>query len=481
MRLFPRRRSIAFAALALAACHDSPTEPVAGRTLRFSGAAGVADTIGAPIPQALVVEVHDSTGALAPAGTVVRFTAVPGQPFSGPEVLVEPLTATYYTDFATGVTDQSGKTGVLVQLGIKVGPARLVVTVPTLGLQDTVRFTVNPGNAAHARVSPADTVLYVGQSFTLRSGVVDRAGNPRPDPVAWTSSGSGVTVTSAGVVTATALGRYRVKAAGVAGSDSGSVSVVPPGRLVAWSGYYTTGTLTTLDMDGSNQTALASVKDGGIGVHPAWIPGTSTIVYTTVVGNYQTLYTVGTDGVAKPFFATAPPTMTHQAEPTPSADGKWLFFIAYDTRCSAYDYCVERSKIDGSAPELLVATPSRNVAPSPDGTKVAYVAGGAIKVLDIAAQTTSTWSVTGSSLAWSPDGSQIAYVSPGGVVSVVAPDGSGLRSLLPMGFGTISGWSPDGKWLVVQWAGTSTLVDAATGAAVPLGYTTGKLTATGVK
>jgi hypothetical protein len=484
MRLFPRHRWITFA-VALAACHDGPTGPAARSALSFSGVAGATDTIGASLTEALVVEVHDSTGAIAAAGTVVLLDAVPAPEFRGSEVLVEPLTsATSYGEFGSSLTDGTGTARVHVKLGTIAGTARLLVTVPALGLQDTVRFTVTPGNAAGARVLPADTTVYPGTSFTLRGTIVDRKGNPRPDPVIWSDSGSGITVTGAGVVTATAIGRYRVKVGSVP-TDSGWVSVVPRGRLAA-AGFWPDAKLVSLDVDGSHQITLATLTDGGVGIHPVWIPGTNTIVYATVVDGTRTLYTVDADGgVPRPFFATRPATMTAQAEPTPSADGKWLFFVAFDTRCSARDYCVWRARIDGSSPELLVATPSQYVAPSPDGSKVAYVGGGAIKVLDIATGTTSTWSVTGTALAWSPDGSQIAYVSPSSTATVAAPDGSGARALLAVNPGMISSWSPDGKWLVMQRAG-STLVDAATGAALPLSYTTlgsttGKLVAMALK
>jgi hypothetical protein len=488
LRIRNRNRWTLLAALGLAACGGT-TEPIRGASLRFSGGINVTDTVGTELLQALVVEVRDSSGSLAPAGTVVRFSSVLGPEFRGPEVFVEPLTSTYFGTFATGTTDQAGRTGVLVKLGTIAGPARLVVTVPTLALEDTARFTVTPGHAVRIRVMPADTALYVGKSFTLRGGVVDWWGNPRNDPVTWSSSTSGLTVTSAGVVTTTAVGRYYVKAAGGLGVDSGAVSVVPQMRLAAWSGAYGPFTIFSLEADGSSQSTITTGLDGGIGAHPMWIPGTSTLVYTTAVGGfqgYQMLQTVGTDGIVKPFFATAPANVTHQAEPTPTADGKWLYFSAYDSRCSQYDYCVARAKIDGTGYELLVTTPSRNPAPSPDGSTVAYAANGTIKVLDVATRATSTWSVFGSSPAWSPDGSQIAYVN-NSQVWVMAPDGSGSRTLPSSGTqspypytSAVYGWTPDSKWILAQQGQGSALVNAVSGSTLPLSYL-GNKTVTGAK
>jgi hypothetical protein len=470
MRFPLPRRWFTLAAVALAACHES-TGPGAP-SLQFAGAANARDTIGARIAQALVVTVRDAAGAVPPAGTVVQFAAVVSPAFRG-EALVKPVNGAAFTGLATSPTDDGGQASMLIVLGTMAGTARVVVSVPTLGVVDTARFTVMPGNAYGPLVTPADTALYAGKSFTLRSGIVDRAGNPRPDPATWSAPDAGVTVTGAGVATAgTVIGRYRIIATGMGMADTGAVSVVPPGRLAAWSGALGTGTLTTVDVDGSNETALATVNNGGIGIHPAWIPGTSSVVYTTLTGNVHTLYVVGPGAAPKPFFAAAPPTVTDQAEPTPSADGKWLYFSAYDTRCAANDYCVLRARVDGSAPELLVATPSRNPAPSPDGSRVAYYDNTRIRVLDVATKTTSSWSVAGYQPAWSPDGSQIAFLDPSGAISLVAPDGTGARVLSPAVV-SISGptWSPDGKWLLARPnTGKAALVDPVTGATLPLGY-----------
>ena len=485
MRFLSIRVCFMLTIVALTACHDATgPEPVTSTGLRFSGAANLADTVGASFTQALLVEVHDSSGRVAPQGTVVRFTAVYAPP-RGPEAFVAPLTSQSYVAFTTSTTDDQGHTGVLVQLGKTAGTARLAVSVPELGLEDTVRFTVNPGNAARALISPSDTLLYAGKSFTLRGQVVDRWGNPRTDPITWNSAGSELTVTSGGLVTAAAVGRQYVTATGAWGVDSSGVTIVPTGQLAAFSGGgYGAFTIFTLDMDGSKLQTIASGTDGGIGAHPAWIPGTTTVVYTTVEGAYQRLYAAGADGVVKPFFTTSPPNMSHEAEPTPSADGQWLYFVAYDSLCSAYAYCVSRSKTDGSAPELVIATPSRSPSPSPDGSKVAYRVGDGetVKVFDVTAGTASTWSVNGSWPAWSPDGTQIAYRSSIGTIAFVTPDGSPGTTLSPaVTTDAIRGWSPDGKWLLVSHNGMPTLVDAANGTMLPLPYAAGKETPTSMK
>lgn len=461
-----RFRCLALACIA-AAC--TGTEPSASASLRFSGAADVEDTIGAVLAQPLVVEVRGATGAPAPAGTVVWFTPVTPVQARGPEVLPAPPAPRTLGGTDSATTDASGRATMPVVLGNTAGHGRLAVSVPALGLKDTARITVNPGNAYQTVVAPLDTVLYVGRSFPLRATVIsDRLGNPRAERVLlWRSSGPGLTVTPAGDVTATATGRYRITAVGLDTTVGGAVSVVPQGRLAVW--FLSPGSMTVAaaDLDGSNRTTLATAIGDP---HPTWIPGTTAMVYTTTVGPYQTIYTVGPDRAARAFFPTPPPNVTDALEPAPSADGRWVYFSAHDTRCSATAYCIARARSDGSAPELLMSSPSRSPAPSPDGSRVAYVGGdGRIRVFDVATQATSAWSVPGSAPVWSPDGTQIGYLADESI-ALVAPDGTGGRTL-DFGASTFAwlAWSPDGRWLVVQpRSEPPALIDVAAGVRIPL-------------
>jgi hypothetical protein len=451
-------------AVGFTACGSS-TEPRPRASLAFSGSVNASDTALAVLAQPLVVEVRDSTGALAAPGTAVEFTSA-----KTPATELEILQGVGF-----GATDAAGQVRMTIRLGITAGTSRLAVRVPALGLEDTARFTVTAGHARRMGVVPRDTALYVGKSFTLRGGIVDRSGNPIPDPVTWSSADPGLTVSSTGVVTAAALGRYYVKAVGALGTDSGAVTVVPPARLaglvhdVGSSSF----TIVTIDADGSNETPLAigTYGQSWFPADPVWIPGTGTVAYTTVAVK-ASLYVVGSDRVAKPFHATTPPTFGGELEPTPSADGKWMYFSAYDMRCSVADLCIARAKIDGSAPELLLTTSSSDPAPSPDGAKVAYmaVANSTIRVLDVAGGTTLPWSVPGSNPAWSPDGTQIAYRQYDGRVALIAPDGTGQRTLSPEFVSSLRGWSADGKWLLVEFASTAKLMSATTGLVLPLGY-----------
>src|SRR5437016_4350484 len=82
------------------ACGDNGTGPPAGALQLVRGNGGT-DTILATLPQGLVVEVRDYTGALAP-GTVVTFEALSVDLYSYTYgVLVAPLTSPSYSSFVS--------------------------------------------------------------------------------------------------------------------------------------------------------------------------------------------------------------------------------------------------------------------------------------------------------------------------------------------------------------------------------------------
>jgi hypothetical protein len=192
-----RRHLLLIAAIfVVTSCGDS-SGPRAGHPgLTLVSGYNLTDTISATPAGALVVEVRDAQGAIVPQGTIVRFTPVP-TPYFQPEMMVEGLTSASYGNFATGATDGAGRAAVLVQMGPIAGPARIAVSVPTLGVQDTARYTVLPGQPSAILLTPLDTAMYVGSSYTIRGGVVDRWNNVRTDPVVYTAT-PGVSVSSSG-------------------------------------------------------------------------------------------------------------------------------------------------------------------------------------------------------------------------------------------------------------------------------------------
>jgi len=474
-----RRHFLLIAAIfVVTSCGDS-SGPSGGRPgLTLVRGYNLTDTISAKPVTALVVEVRDAQGAIVPQGTIVRFSPVATSYFQS-EMMVEELTSTSYTNFATGETDGAGRAAVLVQMGPIAGPARIAVSVPTLGVEDTARYTVLPGQPSAILITPLDTAIYVGSSYTIHGGVVDRWNNVRADPVVYTAT-PGVSVSSSGAVTASTIGRYTLT--GTAGGASAVIhlSVIPQGTLAALVNGSDGLHIVTVNLDGSGFHDVVRVSDGGIGPRPRWVPGTSTIIYTDYVDGLQQLRTVDANGKVSPFFPSPPATMTHQAEPSPSANAPVLYFSAYDSRCSDYAYCLFRSGIDGTNPELLgdVIAPGDatwHPSASPDGSKVAFVTSGLqIKVFDYTTRTVSAWSVVGNYPSWSPDGTQIAYATQyGGPLHLINADGTNQR-VISSGNRSYPespvAWSPDSKWLIAQdfGFGTLDLIEVATGNVLPI-------------
>ena len=123
------RRLLLLLALATACGADS-TRPEVRRGLTAVDGANVTDTVVAILNKALVMEVHDSTGAPPPAGTVMRFAAI--------NASISAIDASAYTSFLARDVDATGRAAVIVRLGHVAGVGRVVVSVPTLGYTDTV-------------------------------------------------------------------------------------------------------------------------------------------------------------------------------------------------------------------------------------------------------------------------------------------------------------------------------------------------------
>jgi hypothetical protein len=472
----------------VADCGPDSTEPPPPLTpgIQVVSGAPATDTIGATLSQALVVEVHDSTGKLAPTGTVVQFAGVQPGHLIVYEAEVRAPGMSIFAPLATATTDANGRVGVEVRLGHVAGPARVAVSVLTLGVSDTIAYTIVPGAAYDVTIAPLDTTIYVGQSYTMRGGVIDRGRNLRPDPLTWTTSGSGLSVTSTGVVTATAYGRYSVVATRTSTNAMGVVVSVPPQVRLA-------GCLDTrvigVDINGTNLRDLRPfVAPGDCGT-PRWIPGRNVLVYTHRDFGVPSVYVTDESRAARPFLIDPPLTLTLHGEAAPSANGEWVYFGGFDSRCSLAHFCLFRSRADGTAAEWLGSDAMfpngiSEPAPSPDGTRVAVVSleddVPVIRVFDVATQTVSSWSVPGRYPAWSPTGTHIAFMPNGtGPIRLMNPDGSGIRNLTSGGFEEEHlAWSADGRWLVRRASSYGViLVDVTIGTVMSVGLLDGAMTA----
>lgn len=483
--------------LAAGCDHGSPsgpsTDPEPQPKVGISFVSGVqtTDTIGASPTQALVVEVRGSDGKVLP-GVVVRFEAVPIGNTGTFEVNVAGLASASYSSFLSDSTRSNGRTAALVRFGRRAGTGRVVVSVPALGLQDTARYTIQPGAPAAVVSLPADTALFIGRTLRLGAAVVDRYGNARKDPVSFSASGSAASVGADGTVTGAAFGRTPVVVSAAGFSDTSLVSVVPQGTIAAYTRISNSGQrvgVYTVDLDGSNLTLVREtvVGAGYYGEMPAaWSPDGKQLVYHDNNTNHtRQLYVHDmATGASRRFLPTAD-QMEMESWPRRSPDGQWVYFSG-GTYSS---YQVYRARLDGTGKERISPAGTGvqwQAAPSPDGTRVMYVSGGdysagQLEVISLASRQVTRLAVNGLSPRWSPSGSEVVYLSQPnsyaestGLLTVMNPDGTNRRTLTRSGDRYLPhlDYSPDGRYVIAtSAAGVLTVVEVATGIEVPVRVT----------
>jgi hypothetical protein len=328
---------------------------------------------------------------------------------------------------------------------------------------------VTVGGAARMILTPHDTAITIGGSYTLYGETRDRYENTRTDAFTWRIVEAGATVSTAAVVTGTAVGRYQVVATAAGFTDTVMFSVVPPGTLLAFD--WLQGEVVTLALDGTNRKVWTNAIDVGIGVRPRWLPG-AIASYTAPNGITQ--------GCA---LSTPPACRSSSCRPFPtmgtqrSAGSQRLMgpFWRYDSRCAFDGYCLFRARVDGSSVEFLgdVANPTNasfRPTAAPDGRHVAYTTvfgtDPIIRIMDADTRTLLPAIIYGTFPQWSPTGGSIVYIKGFAGLSLVNADATGERVLVPdsANFSEGSfGWSPDERWIVRFTELGFELVEVATG------------------
>lgn len=426
------------------------------------------DTVAARPAEPLVVEIRDSTSKRV-VGATVQFRSLvdPLDPRRVPFVFVAPLTEAVYTSLASDVTDSLGRARTLLTYGFMPGTALLEVSVPQLGVVDTLVFSAVHGAPARLSVAPADTSIAQGGSYTLRATVTDQYSNPIAG-LTPSFSATGATVSPTGQVTVPdGIRRGRITVSYAALSDTAGVSVVPVFPMI----IVRSGRVERINSDGSGSTTLAATPYAQLS--PSSVPATSRVVfYEGFPGSDAKLFGVQPGGMPQLLISGA---TSADAWPRLSPDGVWVYFVRNLTT-------LWRVKLDGTSLDSLASfTVLDNIqgyysAPtvSPDGRSVAIEDGTGIEIVDVATKATRTLPVTCGSPRHSPDGAFFACASPT-EVSIVATDGTGQRVVAQFQDGDgpdlYSGvdWSPDGKWLVVMprmWP--ALLVEVSSGTTIPL-------------
>ena len=460
-------------ALTLLSCKES-TGPTStgngplGVGVTVVAGGGQRDTAYAQLLQALVLRIADSTGMPAP-DEVVRFQSVPAdsQPFMA-SAFVGALTSQGFYTFATATTNDSGEAAILIQLGPVAGIGRVAVSVPRYGYEDTVTFTILPGNPVRL-AGLRDTALYAGHSGPLLAFVADQYGNRRPEAVTYQSLNTGVaTVTGAGVVTAVSVGRATiiVQCATPSLKDSTHVNVVPVGTIAAVVGgfrNFPAGSVVLMNLDGSGVTPVP--QSAADNQYLSWTPDG-----TTLLGHrgYH-VFAMDLTGTAR-FVLPAADSFSEDVWPRYTATGGgWIYFAGVRSSVALY-----RVRFDGTGLDSVPTGFGTQPYPSPDGTRVAWSDGAQLHVYSYVTGTDAPLGIPGYAPHWSPDGTLIAYATGDpGTISVVKSDGTGQRALgAGAAFGWAFDWSPDSQWLVV-YSSSIALIQVQTGLVLPLGYATG--------
>ncbi|HEX6133294.1 MAG TPA: hypothetical protein VFZ24_05010 [Longimicrobiales bacterium] len=429
---------------------------------------------------------------LAPASTTDSIEAVvrveievrgrEGQPLSGHNVRFQARNGTVHRTSDAGIpyaaiidttSDEAGRASVYHQLAPAAGPTHIVVTVDRY--LDSLRFDVLPGRLARLTPVPRDTALAVGRTYDITISPADRRGNARTDDVSgavFRSTSPSIVVSAGGTVGTVQGGRGVIEIQVASITDTAHVSVVPPGTLaVIDSG------VRLLDLESH---AAPMIVSGATDACPSWDPDASRVL----LRGLRLVTPDGTETFLSQNFGVTPGCGEF------SRDGEWIYFEAgYATGGIPSE--IWRIRPDGTGVEQITTIAegrARSPSPSPDGTRVAYVAQDnnslfeVLVVRDLATKKVDSISeriqvccdicCAGgiSSVRWSPTGEWIAYTlktwqhihsfsvrswTHGSYIRLVSPDGLQLQHVAPAGlppehYGFLGGvsWSPDGEWLV---------------------------------
>lgn len=429
---------------------------------------GVTDTINAPLPAPVMMELRDARG-LPLAGEPVLVSGYGAGAF-------DPTMEVRHEDRYIGQkqvhADSQGIVVVEARMGTVAGQGHLVALHQRTGFADTARFTVRAGAPVRVQATPADSAVFLGGTLTVRTALADRGGNPATGTPTFTVLDGPATVSASGVVSTTAYGTARVAAHIGAASDTVRVAVVPQGALVAVSGF---GGMAVANLDGSRLRVIPSN-----GRMPAWSPAGDRLVYQQSVFE-GSLVTQTLTGTASPLVAQATSGWHHW--PQYSRDGQWIYYFS---SAPNEPQTIWRVRADGTGlQQISASTPMRDFeghpSPSPDGTRIAYFVGGGyethIHVRNLATGEVSGQLARGHAPTWSPTGELIAFNEIGNFarptgIFVIRPDGTGLRRVSAPGamYDFSPRWSPDGRWIIASAHSRVHLIEVETGLTIELPF-----------
>ena len=468
------------------ACTDS-VGPITPGIRIVSGGSGN-DTIGARLPDPLVVEVHRADG-LPARGVEIDFVSHPvGSSMRFGPVLMSKGARFGYSSSVQDTTDNAGQATVSLVLDTPVGPGEILVTVPSLNLQATATYTVRAGAPASIVVTPRDTPVFVGGSYVLRAKSVDRLGDSVSSSASFSTTSSEIQVAAGGVVGASTVGRAIVKIAMGSLVDEALVSVIPRGSMAVRDyGLFVGDTVgvVQVDLDGGHKQWIAkfnvviSEYAPSNQLSPQWVPGTGQLIYAEAVNGATHIFVGDSTGGARRLVDAAS-GFTNETDLDVSRDGAWVYFVGFEPNGMQ---AIWRVSVNGGTPVRVTPDAAEYLCPSlsPDGTRLAYVSGEHLYVVDLSTSVATmlttnqaafpVWSPTGE---WIMYGQSYSYAGYAGPLHLIHPDGSGDRALIVGSYYPGGTWSPDGRYVVVERADVGyyglEMIDVLSGTRLPLVY-----------
>lgn len=434
VRWSSRVAAVAAAAL-VGACDDvPPPTSTTGPLLEVVQAGVRTDTIEARPADPFVLRVYDEVGQLR-AGVPITLQS------ESRRVALGVGGGGFAYALAT-VTNSSGEAEIDVLFGREAGVDTVVVTVGTLGLEQSFAYQVNAGNGTSVALSPPDTTAVINTVVEWNGFVADRYGNPTPEPVVFEALTLGVVATATGFE-ARAVSENEIRVGGMIADSTvwvqGRISVAPAGTVA------TSGIRGALDVYISDLAGKGQGVGGRAAIMPTWAPDGQHLAFV----NGNQLYVTDLSGNE-----TALNTgLASSTWPIYSADG-WIYFLGDGSEGTE----IYRLRPDGS--ELTKVTdeidPVGPPALSPDGKALpyprrrgAFMWDLAIRDLDTGAMQTVVTDNEVRYVAWSPDGEWLAYLSGQfGTLLFIRPDGSGHRVVGRHGLHPGYSFSPDSEWII---------------------------------
>lgn len=459
VRVLLRLTVSAVAALLVAtSCSDEPAAPDPPTAVLRVVAGGESDTIFARPVQPLILEARHADGTLA-SGLEVRFKSLfPNKQQPNPLVFLGQLPSPNFPTAAADTTDTEGRASVLLTMGPLAGDAHLQVSVPELGIADTLVIAVLPGAPFRIWFSVRDSVLLLDSSYAFTARAADRASNPRDEIPTLLNLTPTICGLTGDQLEGLRMGRCLIEAQFDTMRDTARASVLPFARVTLNAG-------TALRLSTTNGTAtrnLLPINEGNIA--PRWAPDGSAIVFF----EGHKLSVVDTNGVRLTTIGANDQMMTASLGRY-SPDGQWIYFSGTDTFPNRT--VIWRMKPDGSQ-RAAVTTPG-NFPPlradaSPDGVNIAFDVDNRIVLANLISLEKTQTGVVGIAPSYSPDGQTIAFYGAGGNdLKLMNADGTNVRTLVPGSFWEWQPpqWTADGEWIFAAFA---RFVNVADGTILPI-------------